>query len=93
VIREAFSVCQRGKVRETFMWDRELRGFSVQVIPSGLQRFVIQYRNADGRNRRAMIGRCGLMTVEDARTIAHEKLVAVSKGVDPAAEQAMKRDR
>ncbi len=30
-----------------------------------------------------MIGRYGLMTVEEARRIAHEKLVAVSKGLDP----------
>lgn len=78
----------RVKVRESFAWDRELRGFGVQVSPSGLKSFVIQYRNADGRNRRIVIGRYGLMTVEEARRLAHEKLVAVSKGIDPAAEQA-----
>ena len=78
------------KVRESFAWDRELCGFGVQVSPSGLKSFVIQYRNADGRNRRIVIGRYGLMTVEEARRLAHEKLVAVSKGIDPAAEQAAK---
>ena len=76
------------KVRESFTWDRELRGFGVQLLPSGLKSFVIQYRNAEGRNRRTVIGRYGLMTVEEARRVAHEKLVAVSKGIDPAAEQA-----
>jgi len=76
------------KVREVLVWDRELRGFGVQVMPSGLKSFVIQYRNAEGRNRRIVLGRYGLMTVEQARQIAHEKLVAVSKGIDPAAEQA-----
>ncbi len=76
------------KIRETFAWDRELRGFGVQVLPSGLKSFVIQYRNADGRNRRTVIGRYGLMTVEEARRLEHEKLVAVSKGIDPAAGQA-----
>ncbi|MBR0683840.1 site-specific integrase [Roseomonas eburnea] len=74
------------KVRETLAWDRELRGFGVQVMPSGLKSFVIQYRNAEGRTRRSVLGRYGLMTVEEARKIAHEKLVAVSKGIDPAAE-------
>jgi len=73
------------KVRETLAWDRELRGFGVQVMPSGLKSFVIQYRNAEGRTRRTVLGRYGLMTVEEARKIAHEKLVAVSKGIDPAA--------
>jgi integrase len=76
------------KVREHFVWDRELRGFGVQVMPSGLKSFVIQYRTPEGRNRRAVIGRYGLMTVEEARKVAHEKLVAVSKGVDPVAEEA-----
>jgi Arm DNA-binding domain len=76
------------KVREHFVWDRELRGFGVHVMPSGLKSFVIQYRVLERRNRRAVIGRYGLMTVEDARKLAHEKLVAVSKGVDPIAEEA-----
>ena len=76
------------KVREQFLWDRELRGFGVQVMPSGLKSFVIQYRSPEGRNRRAVIGRYGLMTVEEARKLAHEKLVAVSKGIDPLDEEA-----
>lgn len=71
------------KVREVFAWDRELRGFGVQVMPSGLKSFVIQYRTSEGKPRRAVIGRYGLMTVEEARRLAHEKLVAVSKGLDP----------
>ena len=48
------------------MWDRELRGFGVQVMPSGLKSFVIRYRTAEGRHRRVVIGRYGLMTVEEA---------------------------
>ena len=76
------------KVRESFVWDRELRGFGVQVMPSGLKSFVIQYRTPEGRHRRVVIGRYGLMTVEEARNLAHEQLVAVSKGVDPVAEAA-----
>ena len=81
------------KVREHFLWDRELRGFGVQVMPSGLKSFVIQYRTPDGRPRRVVIGRYGLMTVEEARAIAHEKLVAVSKGIDPAAQEAKSAGR
>jgi integrase len=81
------------KVRETFVWDKELRGFGVQVMPSGLKSFVIQFRTAEGRPRRVVIGRYGLMTVEVARRLAHEKLVAVSKGVDPAAEAALAAGR
>ncbi|MDE2200814.1 MAG: site-specific integrase [Rhodospirillales bacterium] len=81
------------KVRETFVWDKELRGFGVQVMPSGLKSFVIQYRTTEGRLRRSVIGRFGLMTVEEARDLAHEKLVAVSKGIDPVAAEAETGDR
>jgi site-specific recombinase XerD len=76
------------KAREHFVWDRELRGFGVQVMPSGLKSFVIQYRTPEGKNRRVVIGRFGLMTVEAARKDAHEKLVAVAKGLDPIADEA-----
>jgi integrase len=81
------------KVREHFLWDRELRGFGVQVMPSGLKSFVIQYRTPDRRPRRVVIGRYGLMTVEEARAVAHEKLVAVSKGIDPVAQDAKSAGR
>ena len=68
--------------------DRELRGFGVQVMPSGLKSFATQYRTPEGRPRRVAIGSYGLMTVEEAPTLADEKLVAVSKGLDPVAEEA-----
>ncbi len=55
-----------------------IRGFGVQVMPSGLKSFVIRYRTPESRPRRVAIGRFGLMTVEEARILAHEKLVAAN---------------
>ena len=78
------------KVRESFVWDRELRGFGVQVMPTGLKSFVVQYRTPTGRNKRTVIGRYGLMTVEEARQIALEKLVVVSRGLDPEEQDEAK---
>ena len=72
------------KVRESFAWDRELRGLGVQVMPSGLKSFVVQYRTPEGRTRRLVIGRYGLMAVEEAGVTAHEKLLAVFKGIAPS---------
>jgi integrase len=69
---------------QAFIWDRELRGFGVRVIPSGLKTFVLQYRNAEGRSRRIVLGRFGVLTVEQARDKAKIKLGAVANGDDPA---------
>ncbi len=78
---------------DQFVWDRDLKGFGVRVSPKGLKSFIVQYRTATGRHRRTVIGRFGLVTVEQARVEAHERLVAVSKGLDPAEESASARKK
>jgi hypothetical protein len=35
--------------------------------PAGLKSFIVQYRTPDGRHRRTVIGRYGMMTPEQAR--------------------------
>jgi site-specific recombinase XerD len=70
-----------------FAWDRELRGFGVQVMASGLKSFVVQYRNATGRSRRIVFGRYGVMTVEDARKRAKTLLGQIADGIDPAEKE------
>ena len=77
---------------QTFLWDSELRGFGVRAIPSGLKTFILQYRNAEGRSRRIVVGRYGVLTVEQARDQAKIKLGAVAGGVDPAEENASSRE-
>jgi len=61
----------------------ELRGFGVQVMTSGLKSFVLQYRSGGGRSRRLVIGRYGVMTVEEARK-AKALLGQIAAGIDPA---------
>jgi integrase len=69
---------------QIFLWDSELRGFGVRVIPSGLKSFILQYRNAEARSRRIVVGRYGVLTVEQARDQAKIKLGVVAGGADPA---------
>jgi len=69
---------------QAFLWDGELRGFGVRAIPSGLKTFVLQYRNAESRSRRIVLGRFGVLTVEQARDKARIKLGAIADGADPA---------
>lgn len=77
---------------QKFLWDGELRGFGVRIIPSGLKSFILQYRNGEGRSRRIVIGRCSLLTLEKARGQAKIKLGQIADGADPAAESAVSRD-
>jgi len=76
-----------------FIWDSELRGFGVTVGQQGTKSFVVQYRNPAGQSRRKVIGRFGLMTVEEARRTARVMLGEVAKGADPVEEIKQARGR
>jgi integrase len=71
--------------KDFFVWDEELLGFGVRVMPSGVRSYVVQYR-IGGRTRRTAFSRVGTMTPDEARKHARELLVAVDKGRDPAGE-------
>jgi Arm domain-containing DNA-binding protein len=89
--KRAVDALQKPSKGQTFLWDRELPGFGVRIIPSGLRTFILQYRNAEGRSRRIVIGRYGVLTVEKAREQAQIKLGAVAGGADPAEESVASR--
>ncbi len=72
--------------RDVFLWDSELPGFGLRVYPSGNRKYLVQYRTKTGRQRRAMLGRHGLLTAEQARGMARDMLAEAHKGGDPAGE-------
>ena len=73
--------------RDVFAWDGEIRGFGVRVKPSGTKTYFIQYRNAEGRTRRLVIGKYGVLATDEARELGRQKLAEVSKGEDPSAKR------
>jgi len=79
-------------VRDVFAWDTEVKGFGLRVKPSGTKTFLIQYRNAERRTRRFVIGQFGTLTVEGARDLAKKKLAAVIDGGDPSEERRAARE-
>ena len=77
--KQAVKDLAKPEMGQTFLWDGELRGFGVRAIPSGLKTFVLQYRNTEGRSRRIVLGRFGVMTVEQARDEARIKLGEIGR--------------
>jgi integrase len=67
-------------------WDDMVSGLGVRIYPSGKKAFVISYR-VKGRKRLMVLGRYGVLTLDEARRIAKEKLVAAGKGDDPLLEK------
>ncbi len=69
---------------DVFAWDSELRGFGVRMKASGSAAYLVQYRNAERRTRRLVIGKVGTLTPEEARSIARDRLAEVARGGDPS---------
>jgi integrase len=73
-----------------FVWDDEVKGFGVRVMPSGTKTYQVQYRKG-GRTRRASIGRHGTVTADQARMRAKELLGLVASGGNPVEDVSLHR--
>jgi integrase len=67
-------------------WDDDLKGFGLRVFPTGRKSFVLSYRSS-GRKHIMTLGQFGVLTVDQGRKLAREKLVDVNKGGDPLEEK------
>jgi len=76
--------------RRITVWDSELKGFGLLVLPSGVKSYIYNYRTPEGRSRRATIGKHGSWTPEQARRQAEDFRDSIRRGQDPLAlkEQA-----
>jgi integrase len=81
----------QAQTTDIFMWDTLLPGFGVRVLPSGRKTYLIQYRDGHGRTRRYALGAHGVLTPEQARTLAREALARVRAGENPAQERQAAR--
>lgn len=79
--------------REWRAWDEALKGFGVRIRPSGSKSWIVNAaaRGADGRvrSRRITLGRCGEMSLEEARTEARKHLGVAAPAVADARAAGM----
>jgi integrase len=84
-----------GTLRESILWDTELRGFGLRVSPQGHKSFLVQYRagrHRGARQRRMKVGDYGeAFTAEQARKKARQLLGTVQSGTDPVSAQEEQR--
>ncbi|HYG91827.1 MAG TPA: site-specific integrase [Azospirillum sp.] len=75
--------------KPVFLWDDQLPGFGVKVLPTGQRRYIVKYRaGAGGRTaqqRWLTLGTHGAITADQARALATQALAAVARGEDPQA--------
>jgi integrase len=75
--------------RPQYVWDDQLPGFGLKVLPSGQRRYIAKYRSGGGGRAAAqrwyVLGTHGTITPQQARALAQEVLSAVAAGQDPQA--------
>ena len=64
--------------------DRDLKGFGVRVLPSGVRRYFVQSQH-DGRRVWKLVGQAEVLDVDEARNRARVMLAAIRNGNDDEA--------
>jgi len=74
---------------DSYLWDKELRGFGLKITPAGRKVYLVQYQlgGRKGRTRRVTIGNHGEITPSFARAEAKRLLGEIAAGRDPAVER------
>src|SRR5262249_16957006 len=81
------------KIGQVFLWDSEVRGFGVRILPSGSKTFWYQYRPRGGSSRMVRIRPFPTISVANARKVARRHAGEVAHGGNPAADLQSERMR
>lgn len=79
------------KDKEFYIWDAEIPGLGLRVLPSGRRQYIVQYR-AGRRSRRLSLGPSSILSPEQARNRALSILAEVRGGKDPADDRDENRN-
>lgn len=73
------------------LWDGDVIGFGVVVLPTGRKSYIFKYRNAGGTVRKPKLGSFPAMKVKDARELARRWGTEARGGADPSRDRAVRR--
>lgn len=82
----------RPRDREYILWDVDIAGFGLKVMPSGRKVYLLKYRTKGGVARKPSIDVHGKVTAEQARKIAGDWHGEVASGGDPSARMKAERE-
>jgi integrase len=91
ITKRAVDAAQPMEGRRYYLWDCDLKGFGLLVLPSGVKSYVFRYRTSEGRKRLATIGKHGRWTPDEARARADAWRQAVNAERDPLTERKERR--
>ena len=73
--------------KPAYLWDDQLIGFGLKILPGGQRRYIVKYRTHGGGRgapqRWYTVGTHGGITTDQARDLAQQILAAVARGEDP----------
>ncbi|WP_439601834.1 tyrosine-type recombinase/integrase [Devosia sp.] len=78
--------------KDVVLWDSEVPGFGLKVTPAGKRVYFAYYRTSSGQQRRPKIGEHGVLTVDEARSIARQWIAEAAAGGDPSKARQMTRE-
>lgn len=77
---------------ERWLWDRDLKGFGVKVLPSGRKVYAVKYRVPGDRvTRKFTLGLHGALTPDQARARATQVLASATRGEDPGRDRSARK--
>ena len=74
----------------TIAWDDQFKGLGLRTTANGVKSFIVNYRNAESRQRRATLGKFPALSATAARSRAQELLAKVHLGQDPLEQKRVR---
>lgn len=80
----------KGKSKEYYIWDDQLKGFGLAVYPSGNKSYIVRYW-LDRKSWQMALGDIKVLTAKQARDAARQYLAEVKLGKNPKLEREKKQ--